>query len=307
MDASIVATNHLGRVVFWMIGALLSFSMMAVSIRNLGGEFSVAEILTFRSGLGLVAICVLMVVRPVLRRDINLRRIGIHAVRNGFHIAGQFLWASGLLLLPLATVFSLEFTTPAWTALLASLFLGERITQSRLGAVLLGVVGVVVILRPGLTSFQPATLLVLAAALCYGVTMITTKKQTATQSTFAIIFWMNAMQLPVAFARSDPLFVAKLGLHDLPWVAGVGVAGLTSHFCLTNAFRAGEASVVAPIDFLRIPLIAVVGWWFYGETVDALVFVGAGIIISGVLWNLRTESRRSRSSALIDITAPLEP
>ena len=69
----------------------------------------------------------------------------------------------------------------------------------------------------------------------------------------------------------------------------IGTAGLFAHFCLSNAFRAGDASVVVPLDFLRIPLIAFVGWMFYGERLDLLVFAGAGIIVSGIVWNLRAE------------------
>jgi drug/metabolite transporter (DMT)-like permease len=97
--------------------------------------------------------------------------------------------------------------------------------------------------------------------------------------------------------------VTKLGPGQLPAFAAVGVAGLASHYCLANAFRAGDASVVVPLDFLRIPLIAVIGWWFYGEALDALVFVGAGLIIAGVLWNLNSEARRQ----VILLSDPQDP
>lgn len=289
-----------------MIGALLSFSTLAVSIRALGSEFSVFEILALRSGLGLLVLGGAVVLRPALRHEINLDRIGLHGVRNVIHLGSQYLWASGILLLPLATVFSLEFTMPAWTALLATFFLGEKMTPSRAGVVVFGVLGVLVILRPGVGSFQPASLLVLAAALGYAITMITTKMLTATHSTFAIIFWMNVMQLPLALLGSNPLFFMHFGAQDIWPIIGIGIAGSSSHFCLSQAFRNGDATVVVPIDFLRIPLIAVVGWFLYGEHVDTFVFVGAGIIILGVLWNLRAESRRARPEP-IPVTEPLDP
>jgi drug/metabolite transporter (DMT)-like permease len=165
-------------------------------------------------------------------------------------------------------------------------------TPSRIGAVVLGLLGVLVILRPGMETFRPAALLVLGVALAFAVTLITTKKLTRTDSTFAIIFWMNLIQLPLAFLASDPKFVAKLGLADIPALFAMGLSGLASHYCLANAFRAGDASVVVPLDFMRIPLIALVGWWFYGEELDAFVFMGAGLIIAGILWNLRSETSR---------------
>jgi drug/metabolite transporter (DMT)-like permease len=284
--------RQLARVILWMIGALLSFCVMAIAIRKLWGALSIMEILALRSMLGLVIIAAVAAARPQLRHGINARRLGLHIVRNSIHFGSQYLWAWGLILLPLATVFALEFTMPAWTILLAPFFLGERMTESRIGAVVLGLLGVLIILRPGVESFQPAALLVLLAALGYGAQNIATKKLTHTESTFAIVFWMNVIQLALALLFAGVLFPQKLTLDLVPAIAGLGAAGLFAHFCLSNAFRAGDASVVVPLDFLRIPLIAVIGWWLYDELLDVFVFAGAGIIISGILWNLRSEVRR---------------
>ena len=196
-------------------------------------------------------------------------------------------------MLPLATVFALEFTMPAWTAVLAVWFLHERMTPSRLGVVVLGLIGVLVILRPGISGFNPAATLVLLAAFGYAITMITTKKLTMTETTFAIIFWMAVIQFPLSLIGSNPAAFLSLGMHNLLPAVGVGTAGLTSHYCLSNAFRSGDATLVVPLDFMRIPLIAVVGWALYGERLDVFVLVGALIIVSGVLWNLRSEVARA--------------
>jgi drug/metabolite transporter (DMT)-like permease len=276
-----------------MIGTLLSFSVMAVSIRELSATLGIMEILSARAAAGLLIVGALLTIRPELRHTINCRRLGLHVLRNGVHFGAQYLWAASLLLLPLATVFALEFTMPAWTMLLAALFLSERMTASRVGAVVLGLLGVLVILRPGLETFRPAALLVLVAALSYSVQNIATKKLTTTESTFAIVVWMNVIQLPLGLLGTDPWFVTRLGLHELPALAGLGIAGVSAHYCLSNAFRAGDASLVVPLDFLRIPLIAVVGWWLYAEPLDTFVFAGAGLIMSGLLWSLRSEARMS--------------
>jgi drug/metabolite transporter (DMT)-like permease len=111
------------------------------------------------------------------------------------------------------------------------------------------------------------------------------------ETTFAILFWMNAMQLPLNLLGSDPLFVRKLTADQLWPLLGIALSGLSSHLCLTNAFRHGDATVVYPLDFLRLPLIAVIGWSFYGEPLDPMVFAGAGLIIAGVLWNLHDAAR----------------
>jgi drug/metabolite transporter (DMT)-like permease len=284
--------RHLLVVVGWMTGALLSFSLMAVAIRGLSSSLSILEILTLRSAVGLLIVLAILAMRPELRHDINHRRLGLHLFRNSIHFGSQYLWAWSLLLLPLATVFALEFTMPAWTILLAPFFLGERMTPSRFGAVILGIAGVLVIVRPGLDTFQPAALMVLTAALGYAIQIIATKKLTVTDSTFAIVFWMNLIQLAIGVAGAGVMFVGKIDWSLVPAIAAIGTAGLFAHYCLTNAFRAGDASVVVPLDFMRIPLIAVVGWWLYSEPLDIFVFAGAGLIISGLLWNLRDEARR---------------
>jgi drug/metabolite transporter (DMT)-like permease len=128
-----VATNKLARVVFWMLGALLSFSAMAVSVRELARDgLSIFEILAIRSGVALVVLAVSLLVRPQLRAYALPRRMKLNLLRNSVHYASQYAWALALTMLPLATVFSLEFTMPAWTALLAVWLLQERMTASRL-------------------------------------------------------------------------------------------------------------------------------------------------------------------------------
>ena len=236
-----MAFSPLVRVVLWMTGALLAFSAMAVSVRVLAGALSVIEILAVRAGIGLLIMSAVAAMRPDLRAALRSRRLPLHIFRNTIHLGSQYLWAMSLLLLPLATIFALEFTTPAWSLLLAVPVLGERLTASRVGAVVLGLLGVLVILRPGLATFQPAALLMLTAAVGFAISLIATKKLTRTDSTFAIIFWMNAIQLPLAVVASDPLFVTKLGAGQIPAVIAIGVSGLASHYCLTNAFQAGDA------------------------------------------------------------------
>jgi len=273
-----------------MTGALLSFSAMAVSIRMLSAKLHILEILAIRNGGGLALLLVLGALNPALMRALTTRRLVLHVMRNAIHFGAQFLWATGVTLLPLATVFALEFTMPAYTALLAVLFLGERLTPSRIGVVIFGFLGVLVILRPGLESFQPAALLVLGAALGYAVALTQTKALTSTETTFAILLWMNLVQLPLAMLGSDPRSYLAIGIADLLPVGAVSLSGLASHFCLAQAFRSGDASLVVPLDFMRIPLIALVGWWLYGEPLNIYVFSGAGLIVLGVLWNLRAEA-----------------
>jgi drug/metabolite transporter (DMT)-like permease len=292
-----VTAHQISRVLFWMTGTLISFSVMAVSVRGLAGNLSIFEILSIRSLLALVILLGLAGARPTLRKGFAPLQLGLHFARSAVHFGGQFSWALSLTLLPLAVVFTLEFMLPVFVVILAVIFLGERITSGRIIVIIFGFIGALVILRPGVQAFQPASLLVLLAAFLYAVFNVLTKKMTSNTSTFAIVFWMNLMQLPMGLAGSDPLFPLRLETWQIPSVLGIGVAGLAAHYCLANAFRWGDASLVTPLDFLRIPLIALVGWWFFGEAIDIWVFVGGLVILAGILWNLREETRHKSSTA----------
>jgi drug/metabolite transporter (DMT)-like permease len=275
-----VTQRDLLRVILWMTGALLSFSAMAVSVRGLAKVLHVFEILVVRNASGLVILLAIGLAQPDLLRTLTLRRARLQLARNTIHFGAQYLWMLSVTLLPLATVFALEFTMPAYAAILAVVFLGEKVTPGRIGVVVLGFLGVLVILRPGIASFNPAALFVLTAAFGFAVSLIQTKA-------------LNAVQLPLALIGSEPKNFLNLGAAQALPLMGVAISGLTSHFCLTQAFRYGDATVVVPLDFMRIPLIALVGWWLYGEALDTYVFAGAGLIVLGISWNLRAEAMQA--------------
>jgi drug/metabolite transporter (DMT)-like permease len=278
-------------VILWMAGALISFSAAALGVRALSQTLGLFDILTLRSATGIIVLLAVATVRPALLADLNAKRLPLHVARNVIHFAATYGWALALTLLPLATVFALEFTMPVWVALLAVLLLGERMTPSRVACVALGFAGALVILKPGLETLQPAALLMLMVAAAFAISVIATKLLTATQSTYAILFWMNLIQLPLNWLGSGPSFWTKVGPEHAWPLAGICLGGLSAHLCLTNAYRHGDATMVVPLDFLRIPLIALIGWRLYDEPLDPFVFLGSALIIAGILWNLRAETR----------------
>jgi drug/metabolite transporter (DMT)-like permease len=267
----------------------MSFSALAVAIREMARVLTVWEVLALRNIGGIVVLgAFALLARQRIGPPVPLR---IHAIRNIFHFAGQACWAYGVTLLPLATVFALEFTTPAWTMIMATMFLGERVSRARIGALALGFMGVLVILRPGAAAFDPAALVVLAAALFFSVQITTTKFLTGTNSTLTILFWMNVLQLPAYLATDlalggDPLFLARIPASLWLPLSLLFVTGLSAHVCFTNAMRYGDATLVVPIDFLRIPFIATVGVILYAEPFDPIVLLGAAVSASGILWSL---------------------
>ena len=289
------APARLGVLVLWMSGTLVAFIIAAVSVRTLSDTLNAFEMMSIRSAGGLAILLAMAAFQPELRRSVRINRMGLQGLRNVVHFGSQICWTLAVTMLPFATVFALEFTIPAFVAVLAVLFLGERMTSHRAIALAICFIGVLVILRPGLEGFQPAMLIMIAGAFLFATAAVATKKLISTEATFSIMLWMNLMQLPMNLLGSDPLFFLRLDLSMALPVIGLAVAGLAIHYCLTNAFRCGDAMVVIPMDFLRVPLIALVGWAFYGERLDAVVFAGAALIVGGVLWNVRGEAKRSET------------
>jgi drug/metabolite transporter (DMT)-like permease len=280
--------SHAVRGVLWMLGAVLSFAVMAVAVRELLRHMGIPEILALRT------LVTLLLVSTIIPRHgfapLRTRRLPVHATRAVIHLTGQFCWMYALGALTLATVFAIEFTMPVWTAILAALFLGERLNRARVVQLLLGLIGVAVILRPGLGAFHPASLVMLLGSMFYAGNMIFTKRLSATDSALAVTFWMSAVQAPLTLAAALPGWVAP-GLADLPWILAIGAGSFVAHYSMTRAMKLADATVVVPIDFIRLPLIAVVGALFYAEPFDPMVIVGATVIFLGTYYSLSREAR----------------
>jgi drug/metabolite transporter (DMT)-like permease len=275
----------------WMGGALLSFVLMAIAVRELTSSLGVVEILFLRS---VVALVILLAILPRFGlRALRTQRFGLHVTRNALHFAGQYAWVYAIGLLPLATVFAIEFTMPVWTALLAAMILGERLNGGRVAMLVLGFAGILIILKPGFERVPPAALVMLGGAFAYAATMIATKRIAGHDTAFALLFYMSVVQLPLGMALALPEWKTPAPV-DWPWVIAVGATGLTAHLSLARALRIADAALVVPLDFMRLPLIAAVGVLFYGEPLDGSIFVGAAVIFAGTYYSIRRESRAGR-------------
>jgi drug/metabolite transporter (DMT)-like permease len=271
----------------WMSGALASFTIMAIAGRQLATELSTFQVLFFRSVVGLIVVLALL--HRAGYAQLKTTALGMHVLRNVAHFGGQYGWFYGIALIPLTEVFAIEFTVPIWTMLMATLALNERMNRLRAAAVALGFAGVLVILRPGYTTISVAALAVLGSAFCYAISHVFTKRMSSHQRPLTILFYMTIVQLPLALLPSLARWVWPSPAL-WPWVAMVAVTALTAHYCLTRAFQLADASVVVPLDFMRLPLIALIGYFAYREPLDIWVVVGALIVFMGTLLNLKSAS-----------------
>ncbi len=276
-----------------MACALACILLMTWSGRESASRLHVFQVMEMRSLLGIALIY------PLIRRAggfraMRTRRIPMHLTRNMIHYVGQFAWLMALPLIPLAQFVAIEFTAPIWTALLAVAFIGERLTVWKTAAIGLGLVGVIVIVRPGLDGVPAGQLLVLFAALTFAVSFVTTKSLTRTDSVVVIIFWMLVIQSILGLVPALLVWTTP-PLEVLPWIFLIALGGSYAHFFITKALASADATVVVPMDFLRVPATALLGWLAYSETFDWWTVAGTVLILGANLLNLT--GRRPTASA----------
>jgi len=212
--------------------------------------------------------------------------------RNFVHFGGQWCWVIGVTLLPLAHVTALDFTMPMWTALIAILFLGEKAKTHRMLALAMGFAGVLVMLRPGLEIVTEGALIVLVGAVFYGASNVMMKSLLSDDAPWVIVFWMQLIQLPLSLLPAIFWFDwIWPDWSDAPWLLAIGLTGLTAHFSIARAFQLADATVCMPVDFVRLPLAALMGWLFYTEGVSIWVVIGALLIFGGNYYSVWRETR----------------
>ncbi len=269
----------------WMAGWLALMLMVAVSGREALREINVFQVMLLRSAIGLLMLA------PLIHRAggfsvVRTQRLPQHMSRNVIHFVAQLGWFYALTLIPIGQVVAIEFTMPIWTAILAAMFLGERITVWKVGAIALGLVGVLLIVRPAAGEINPGQLIALGAAIGFGISIAMMKSLTRTEQTLAILFWMLVVQTVASVPPA--LYVWQWpSLATWGWCIVVAFAGTFSHYCMARALLHADATVVIPMDYLRVPLTAVVGWLLYSERLDAFTVLGAALILAGNFANLR--------------------
>ena len=274
------------RAALWMSGWLLMMLLLTVAGRETLRELNVFQVMELRSVIGLLLLL------PILHfhggvAAMKTQRPLTHITRNLVHYVAQIGWFLALTLIPLSQLVSIEFTMPIWIALMAAFFLGERMTVWKITAIVLGLIGVVVIVRPTAGAINVGQLVALAAAFGFGISITMIKSLTRTDSTLRIIFWMTVVQSAAGLLPA--LYVWQWPTPQLwAWLVLIAFCGTFSHFCMARAMLYADATVVVPMDFLRVPLSATLGWLLYAERLDIFTVLGAVLILAGNLLNLRS-------------------
>jgi drug/metabolite transporter (DMT)-like permease len=275
----------------WMLGAVVSFAAMQISGRELSGEHDAITIMLYRGLIGVALMLPIALAFGGVDNVITRRPLG-HLVRNVIHFLGQFGWFYGVAHLALADVTALNSVMPIFGVLLAVIFLGERLTLPRLVVILCGFVGVLIVVRPGMVPMELATGITLMGALCYAASVVMVKALTTTEPPLRIVFYMMSMQCVFALVLTGG-HIPVPAVTELPWIVVVGISGLTAHYCMAKSVSFADASVVMPINFLALPVMAAMGYAFYGEGLDPYTLGGGSLVLGATYLNIVWARRRA--------------
>lgn len=276
------------RGTFWMALCILSFAGVGIAVRALSSHMAIVEIVMFRALFGVV------LALPWLLSNglgaLRTERLGLHLWRSAANGLGMFCWFTALSLMAIGDVVALQFTTPLWLVLMGAMFLRERVDGARWTATAIGFVGALIIIRPGFAEITWGVFFVMVAAVLYAANHAMTKPLARSDSGGAIVFYMNLIHLPV-FVALVPFFWTVPVTGDIGWLVLLGVCGASSHVFLARAVRLADVSYLAPIDFLKLPTVAVAGYFLFGDVSDLMTWGGAAVIFGAGYYNTWRERR----------------
>ncbi len=283
------------RGTFWMAMCMFSFAGVAIGVRALSSHMAIVEIVMFRAALG-VALSLPWLIRTGLG-GVRTTRFRLHFARSAANGLGMFCWFTALSMMAIGDVVALQFTTPLFLVIMAAMFLGETVGLRRWAATVVGFGGALIIIRPGFAEVTTGVYFVLVTAVLYAANHAMTKPLAATESGGQIVFYMNLIHLPVflvlaPFAWTTPTF------SDLGWIGLVGVCGATAHVFLARAVRLADISYLAPIDFLKLPVVAGAGYLLFGDNTELWTWIGAAVIFACGYYNTLAERAAERGRAL---------
>lgn len=282
------------RAIGWMMAAIFLFAVMDAMIKWQGATYPVLQIVFFRSAFGL------LVTLPAVLRDgrrlLATRHPVLHGLRSALGFLALILFFAAFTMMPFADVYAISFAAPLAITALSVPMLGEQVGWRRWTAVVVGLGGVIVMVRPGTGVFDPAALLALGGTLAYALAMILVRRLSRTDSNVAIVFYFGIFSallsgLTLPFVWRTPAW------HDLPWLILIGIVGGSAQLILTQAYRLAPPSLLTPFEYVAMIWAVLFGWLFWSELPDAVFYAGAALVVGSGLYLLHRETVLARRVA----------
>ncbi|MFN4284264.1 MAG: DMT family transporter [Alphaproteobacteria bacterium] len=275
----------------WMSLAAASFAVMSALVRYLSQQISPLEVAFFRNLFGLAFLLPTLIQAGWANmRTNNFKR---YSLRAALGLTSMYTWFIGLAYLPLADATTLSFIAPIIACIFAVVFLGERAGWRRWSAIVVAFGGALLILRPGFQEIPPAAILLLLGTVATAGSVITVKVLSRTEPASAIVGYMGIYMTPISLIPA--LFVWTTPSWDLwPWIVLMGAAATLGQWGMTQAYAAADATVVLPFDYVRLPIIAVIAYFIFAETPDAMTYLGGLIIAAATIYIAHRESKMAK-------------
>ncbi|PPR18077.1 MAG: Riboflavin transporter [Alphaproteobacteria bacterium MarineAlpha9_Bin7] len=285
----VVSPSVMIRVACWMLLACLCFSMMNGIVRHLGGVLEPIVVVFFRCLFGLIAMA------PFLLRSgfssLRTEKPTLHVIRGFAAVIGMSCWFYGIKLMPLTEAVALSFTTPLFSSIAAVIFLGEVMRRRRWTATVIGFIGTLIVLRPGVEEFSFGSFLILTAALLMAFNQVMVKYLTGKDHPNAIVFWLVFLVLPLSLVPAASYWQTPIGIQWI-WLIGLGIIATVGHQSMVRSFALADATAVAPFEFMRLPFVALIAFLAFGENPDVWTWVGAAVIVSSSVYITHREVRQ---------------
>ena len=265
--------------VFWMVVTGLLFVGVTALVKYLGPGIPAPEAAFLRYAIGLVFLIPL--IRPILATQLSRRQLGLFTLRGLSHSIGVALWFYAMARIPIADVTAMNYLAPIYVTLGAALFLGEKLATRRVIAVIIGLLGALIILRPGFREVGSGHLAMLGAAVVFGASYLLAKLLTDETNAAIVVgmlsIWVTVGLAPMAIAVWVPPSLEALGILTL-----VALLATTGHYTMTLAFAVAPVTVTQPVTFLQLVWAVALGALFFDEGVDIWVVVGGLVILGSV-------------------------
>jgi len=285
-----------------LVLAIALFSAMDVMVKLLAADYPTLQLVFFRSVFALVPLS-FAVARAGGLRMLRTRRPFAHILRSAAGLGAMVAFFASYASLPLAEAYAIAFAAPLMLTAMAGPLLGEWIGWRRWCAVIVGFVGVLVILRPGMGVLAPAALLCLAGTVLYALAMVMIRKLGSTETTVAIVFYFTLTCAVVGGLGMLPDWVTPRSPTDLALMIGTGLVGGLAQLLMTSAFRSAPAATLAPFEYTALVWGIGFGWLVFGDWPDSVVFLGAAIVVGSGLYIVHREALRHRALRMAAVSA----
>jgi len=277
-----------------MVGAMVLFSAGHGLVRVASDELHPFQVGFLRSTFGLIFMLPL-ILRGWDFSDLRVKRPKLHLIRGALSAVNTLAWFTAIATMPLGEAVALNFTSPLFATVLAAIFLGEAVRARRWTATIVGFIGVLIVVRPGVETVQLGAILALGSAMSIAVNVLLIRVMSQEDSTRAIVLTFN---LAITFFTLIPAIVTWAWPSPLMWAVtfAIGVTTTVAHLMLTRAMRLAEASAIVPLEFIRLPMAVLIGFIWFSEILDFWTIVGATIIGCSAVYIARREALAAKQA-----------